>query len=72
VAGSDKDFDIGGPHLAAQAIKANIVDEYHQIICPIMIGDGNPWLPKSVNLKLKLTDERKFKNGFVHLQYNKN
>jgi dihydrofolate reductase len=71
VASSDKDFDIGGPHLAAEAIKANIIDEYHQIICPIIIGEGNPWLPKDVKLKLKLTDIRKFKNGFVHLQYGK-
>jgi dihydrofolate reductase len=45
VAASDKDFGIGGPHLAAEAIKADIVDEYHQIIAPIIIGSGNPWLP---------------------------
>lgn len=71
VAESDKDFDIGGPHLAGQAIKANIVDEYHQIIVPVVIGDGNPWLPKGAKNKLKLVDERKFENGFVHLQYSK-
>src|SRR5947209_2728035 len=71
VAESDKDFDIGGPHLAAAAIKAGIVDEYHQIIVPIMIGSGNHWLPKNVKNKLKLIDARKFENGFVHLQYGK-
>jgi dihydrofolate reductase len=71
VAQSDKDIDIGGPHLAAQAIKANIIDEYHQIIAPVIIGEGNFWLPKDVKLKLKLTDVRKFKNDFVHLQYSK-
>jgi len=71
VAESDKDFDIGGPNLAGQAIKAGIVDEYHQVIAPIMIGSGNHWLPKDVKSKLKLVDERKFKNGFVHLQYGK-
>ncbi|HET7630030.1 MAG TPA: dihydrofolate reductase family protein [Candidatus Saccharimonadales bacterium] len=71
VAESDKDFDIGGPNLAGQAIKANIVDEYHQIIAPVMIGEGNFWLPKDVKLKLELTGERKFENGFVHLQYRK-
>lgn len=71
VAESDKDFDIGGPHLAAQAIKAGIVDEYHQIIAPVMIGNGNYWLPKGAKNKLKLTDVRKFENGFVHLQYSK-
>jgi dihydrofolate reductase len=71
VAESDKDFDIGGPHLAAEAIKAGIVDEYHQFIVPQLIGSGNYWLPKDVKSKLKLVDVRKFENGFVHLQYSK-
>ena len=71
VAESDKDFDIGGPHLAAEAIRADIVDEYHQIIVPQLIGSGNYWLPKDVESKLKLVDLRKFENGFVHLQYSK-
>jgi|SRR5665213_395149 len=71
VAESDKDFDIGGPHLAAQAIQANIVDEYHQFIVPLIIGSGNPWLPKDAHNKLELVDLRKFKNGFVHLHYRK-
>ena len=71
VAESDKDFDIGGPHLAAEAIKAGIVDEYHQVIVPQLIGSGNYWLPKEVESKLKLVDLRKFENGFVHLQYSK-
>jgi riboflavin biosynthesis pyrimidine reductase len=71
VAGSEKDFGIGGPHLAAEAIKAGIVDEYHQIIAPVIIGGGNFWLPKDATAKLKLVDMRKFENGFVHLQYGK-
>jgi dihydrofolate reductase len=71
VAGSDKDFDIGGPHLAAAAIKANIIDEYHQIIVPLILGGGNHWLPGGDKNKLELTDLRKFENGFVHLQYSK-
>lgn len=68
---SDKDFDIGGPELAAQAIKANILDEYHQIIVPQLIGSGNYWLPQDVKNQLKLVDVRKFDNDFVHLQYSK-
>jgi dihydrofolate reductase len=71
VASSDKDVDIGGPHLAAAAIKANIIDEYHQIIVPLILGGGNHWLPGGNNNKLELTDMRKFKNGSVHLQYNR-
>lgn len=72
VAESGKDFDIGGPHLAAEAIKANIIDEYHQIIAPLMIGSGNHWLPAGVKNELELVDLRKFKNGFVHLQFRRN
>ncbi len=71
VAESDKDFDIGGPHLAAQAIKADIVDEYHQIIVPIIVGGGNAWLPSDVKLNLKFVTMQKFENGFVHLHYAK-
>jgi dihydrofolate reductase len=66
---SDQDFDIGGPNLAAEAIRAGIVDEYHQFIVPIIIGSGTFWLPKDVNRKLKLVDVRKFENGFVYLQF---
>jgi len=69
VARSEKDFGIGGPHLAAQAIKAGIIDEYHQFIVPLIIGGGNHWLPKDVAIKLELVNLRKFENGFVHLRY---
>jgi dihydrofolate reductase len=69
VAESDKDFDIGGPHLAGAAIRANIVDEYHQFIAPVMIGSGNYWLPKGAKNKLKLVDVRKFDNGTAYLRY---
>jgi dihydrofolate reductase len=71
VAESDTDFDIGGPHLAAEAIKAGIVDEYHQIIAPVIIGSGNYWLPKDATSKLELVDVRKFENGFAYLRYRK-
>ena len=71
VAESDRDFDIGGPHLAAAAIKANIIDEYHQIIAPVMIGSGNHWLPTGAHSQLELVDMRQFDNGSVHLHYRK-
>jgi dihydrofolate reductase len=66
---SDKDFGIGGPHLAAEAIRAGIVDEFHQFIVPKIIGGGNYWLPKKVEAELKLVELQKFENGCVHLQY---
>ncbi|HYX48847.1 MAG TPA: dihydrofolate reductase family protein, partial [Ktedonobacteraceae bacterium] len=54
VSESEKDFNIGGPHLATEAIQAGIVDEYHQFIVPLILGGGKYWLPKHVELKLKL------------------
>jgi dihydrofolate reductase len=68
---SDNDCSIGGPHVAAEAIQAGIVDDYHQFIVPLLLGSGNYWLPKDVKSKLELVDVRKFENGVVHLQYRK-
>ena len=69
LAETDKDFDIGGPQIAAEAIKAGLVDEYHQIIVPVMVGSGRYWLPQDVKLNLQLVDVRKFENGFAYLHY---
>jgi dihydrofolate reductase len=71
VVASDKDVNIGGPQLAAEAIKAGIVDEYHQIIAPVLVGGGKHWLPKGAQLKLQLVETRTFENGFVYLHYRK-
>lgn len=69
VAEGEQDFGIGGPRLAAEAIRAGMVDEYHQIIVPQLVGGGIHWLPEGVSSRLALVDVRKFDNGFVHLQY---
>ena len=63
------DLTVGGPELAAQAIKAGLVDEYHLFVAPVVVGAGNQALPTNVRLKLELLDERRFGNGMVHLHY---
>lgn len=68
---SDKDFNIGGPHLAAAAIKSGIVDEYHQYIAPVILGGGLHWLPQDTEVKLEIVELKKLDNGSVHLQLNK-
>jgi riboflavin biosynthesis pyrimidine reductase len=60
---------VGGPDLAAQAIKAGLVDEYHVFVAPIVVGGGKQSLPDDVRMKLELLDERRFGNGVVHLHY---
>jgi dihydrofolate reductase len=64
-----RDISVGGPDLAAQAIKAGLVDEYHLFLTPIVVGGGKQSLPDDVRLKLELLDERRFGTGVVHLHY---
>ena len=64
-----RDISVGGPDLAAQAIKAGLVDEYHLFVAPIVVGGGKQSLPNDVRLQLELLDERRFVNGVVHLHY---
>jgi dihydrofolate reductase len=68
-ASAGHDISVGGPDLAAQAIKAGLVDELHLFVSPVVVGGGNHFLPKDVRLKLDLLDERRFRNGVVHLRY---
>jgi dihydrofolate reductase len=60
---------VGGPALAAHAIRAGLVDEYHLLVAPVIAGGGNPYLPGDVAVKLELLDERRFDNGLVSLRY---
>jgi dihydrofolate reductase len=68
-ASAGRDISVGGPDLAAQAIKAGLVDDYHLLVAPIVVGGGKQSLPDNVRLKLELLDERRFGNGVVHLHY---
>jgi dihydrofolate reductase len=68
-ASAEHDISVGGPDLAAQAIKAGLVDECHLFLTPILVGGGTRSLPNDVGVKLELLDERRFANGVVHLHY---
>ena len=68
-AGAARDITVGGPELAAQAIKAGLVDEYQLFIAPVAVGGGKQSLPDRVRLNLELLDERRFGNGMVYLHY---
>lgn len=66
---SPYDVTVGGPNLAAQAIRAGLVDEYHLFVVPILIGGGKRILPSDVWVKLNLVGERRFADGMVCLRY---
>jgi dihydrofolate reductase len=66
---AERDITVGGPDLAAQAMKAGLVDECHLFVTPVLVGGGKQSLPDKVRLQLELLDERRFGNGVVHLHY---
>ena len=68
-AAAKRDITVGGPDLAAQAIKAGLVDEYQLFLTPNLVGGGKQSLPDNVRLELELLDERRFGSGVVYLHY---
>ena len=66
---SERDITVGGAELAAEAIRAGLVDEIHLVISPVLVGGGKKALPGAVRQLLELLDERRFGNGVVHLRY---
>ncbi|MBM0255896.1 dihydrofolate reductase family protein [Micromonospora sp. 4G55] len=66
-AGSD--ITVGGANLAAQAMRAGLVDECQLFVWPTAVGGGKPGLPTGVRADFALLDERRFQNGVVHLRY---
>jgi dihydrofolate reductase len=64
------DITVGGAELAAQAIEAELVDEYHLFLVPVVVGGGKRSFPgNDVRVDLELLDERSFRNGTVYLHY---
>jgi dihydrofolate reductase len=68
-AADEPDMLIGGPTLAEGAFAANLVDEVHLFLAPVIVGGGLRALPSGLRLDLDLTAERRFGNGVVYAGY---
>lgn len=68
-AAADHDLTVDGPTLAAQAIRAGLVDEYHLFVTTSVVGGGRRFFPDGVRLDLELVEERAFASGLVYLRY---
>jgi dihydrofolate reductase len=66
---AERDLSIGGPELAAHALRAGLVDEIQLFLAPVIVGGGKPALPDGLRLELELLDERRFAGGMVYLRY---
>ena len=66
---SEADITVGGAELAGHAIGAGLVDECHLFLCPIVVGGGKRALQGNLRAQLELLNERRFRNGVVHVHY---
>jgi dihydrofolate reductase len=64
-----RDIAIGGAELAAHAIRAGLVDDYHVFVAPIVVGGGKRALPDHARVELRLRDHRCFANGVLYAGY---
>jgi dihydrofolate reductase len=67
--GAERDIGVGGPELAAEALRAGLVDELQLFLSPVSVGGGKRALPAGVRVDLELLDERRFANGVVAVRY---
>ena len=67
-----RDLAIGGPTLAAHALRAGLVDELQMLLMPVVVGGGTRLLPDGVHLDLKLLENRTFDTGAVFVRYQVN
>jgi dihydrofolate reductase len=66
---SPGELTVGGPGLAADALRAGLVDELRLLVVPVVVGAGKPALPPDYHASLTLLSERRFAGGTVQLRY---
>jgi len=66
---SEHDIGIGGAELAGLALEANLIDECHLFLNPVIVGDGKPAFPVSLRRSLELLETRSFSTGVIHVHY---
>jgi dihydrofolate reductase len=62
----------GGVSLPSQLIELGLVDEYHFVIQPVVVGEGRRFLDDvslPQNLQLQLVESKIFKSGVAALRY---
>jgi dihydrofolate reductase len=66
---ADSDLSIGGAGLAAEAIRAGLVDRYLLRLVPTIVGGGTSALPEAARVDLALNTTRRFDDGSVLVDY---
>ena len=67
---TDKDVEIGGAGLAAQAFELGLVDELRMFRYPVVVGGGTPYLPPvTEDVRLDLIETRTFNSRVIYERY---
>jgi dihydrofolate reductase len=66
---SEHDINIGGAELAGLALEADLVDECHLFLNPVIVGGGKPAFRAALRRNLELLETRRFGTGVIHLHY---
>ena len=66
---SEHDIGVGGAELAGLALEADLVDECHLFLNPVIVGGGKPAFPAALRRNLELLETRCFSTGVIHLHY---
>jgi dihydrofolate reductase len=64
---TDGDLSVGGAGLAASLL--NLIDEFRPMVVPAFTGGGKPYVPLGADLRLRLVEQRAFRNGTLYLRY---
>src|SRR5216684_4312189 len=49
--------------------RRNLIDEYHVVVHPVVLGAGTPFFPADSRVDLELLETRTFASGVVYLGY---
>jgi dihydrofolate reductase len=64
------DMAVAGATLAASFIRRGLVDEYHLVVHPVVLGAGTPFFPPLDSpIRLRAIERRTFASGVVYLGY---
>lgn len=63
---------MGGSALASKLTELGLIDEYHLVVHPVLLGGGKPvFTPADARVELRLTETRSFDGRSVLLRYDR-
>ena len=66
-----KNISIGSLNIASQVAGWDLIDEYHFVVHPVIVGEGPRLFESGRSLTLKLVGSKIFRSGVVALHYKK-